>query len=245
LNRGSVLRILDSKEPEDQAIINECPKIHQFLSEESKEHWEFIINALNDIGISYVHNPNLVRGLDYYDHTCFEFTVPSETSRIAILGGGRYNNLVSQLSEGKQQCGAVGWSAGVERLIDLLPDSNKEWDTTPTQVAVVPIHESQSMNPAVTKMVIAITTFLRHNGISCFIIQDPKGTLGVGKLMRMASSRQCPFTILIGDTELNSRSVVIKDLKTRTQTSVPIDNAKNTFPSILQHLRGSLQKNKS
>ena len=112
------LRILDSKDPKDSEILINAPKISEHLSEESKNYFNQVKKLLNDNKIKFFEDPKLVRGLDYYSHTAFEFQTNEDKRQNAILAGGRYDNLISMISS--RDIPGVGWAAGIERLMDLI-----------------------------------------------------------------------------------------------------------------------------
>jgi histidyl-tRNA synthetase len=118
------LRILDSKNSEDMQIIKECPKINLFFDKESRDFFDGITNGLNQLGIKFELNPSLVRGLDYYNHTAFEYKTFEEKSQNTILAGGRYDSLVKML--GGDESTGVGWAAGIERIALNLVSKSKE-----------------------------------------------------------------------------------------------------------------------
>ena len=118
------LRILDSKNSEDLQIIKECPKINLFFDKESRDFFDGITNGLNQLGIKFELNPSLVRGLDYYNHTAFEYKTFEEKSQNTILAGGRYDSLVKML--GGDESTGVGWAAGIERIALNLVSKSKE-----------------------------------------------------------------------------------------------------------------------
>jgi len=118
------LRILDSKNSEDLEIIKECPKINSFFDKESSDFFDGITKGLNQLGIKFELNPSLVRGLDYYNHTAFEYKTFEEKSQNTILAGGRYDGLISML--GGDDSTGVGWAAGIERIVLNLVSKSKE-----------------------------------------------------------------------------------------------------------------------
>ena len=122
------LRILDSKDPKDSEILVNAPKISEHLSEESKNYFNQVKKLLNDNKIKFFEDPKLVRGLDYYSHTAFEFQTNEDKRQNAILAGGRYDNLISMISS--RDIPGVGWAAGIERLMDLISikDEKSELD---------------------------------------------------------------------------------------------------------------------
>jgi histidyl-tRNA synthetase len=119
------LRILDSKDAGDQALVADAPKIDQFFSKETGEFFEAVTKGLDAAGVAWTRNPALVRGLDYYRHTAFEFITDRLGAQGTVLGGGRYDGLMQSL--GGAPTPAVGWAAGIERLAMLVGTSEDDW----------------------------------------------------------------------------------------------------------------------
>src|ERR1700730_1507005 len=115
---GNPLRILDSKNPQMQEIVAGAPLLTEHLDPESREHFDTLCNTLNDIGVAYQVNPRLVRGLDYYSRTVFEWTTDALGAQGAVCAGGRYDGLVAQL--GGPSTPGIGWAMGQERIVMLL-----------------------------------------------------------------------------------------------------------------------------
>ena len=162
------LRILDSKDPRDKAYVAGAPLIDDFLSGEAQDFFAAVTSGLDAAGVSYVRNPALVRGLDYYRHTAFEFVTDRLGAQGTVLGGGRYDGLMESL--GGAATPAVGWAAGVERLAMLVggrADSS-------ASIAILP--ESDALE----EKALAIATELRRKGISCWTAyrQPPKKRVG-------------------------------------------------------------------
>lgn len=114
------LRILDSKNPDLQAVIHNAPALNEYLTDESRTHFEGVLSTLDDAGVAYVRNHRLVRGLDYYSRTVFEWVTTELGAQGTVCAGGRYDGLIAQL--GGKANHAIGFALGVERLIDLLED---------------------------------------------------------------------------------------------------------------------------
>ena len=129
------LRILDSKNNEDKEVIEKSPKILNFLDDESNFYFEAVLNNLKKLNIEFSVNPHLVRGLDYYNHTAFEFVTFEDKSQNAVLAGGRYDGLVSSL--GGKNLSGVGLASGIERIILNL----KEIDINKKIIALVALSE--------------------------------------------------------------------------------------------------------
>jgi len=117
------LRILDSKDPRDQALVHEAPRIDDFLSGEAGRYFLAVCDGLDAAGVAWHRAPTLVRGLDYYRHTAFEFVTDRLGAQGTVLGGGRYDGLIETL--GGPHTPAVGWAAGIERLAMLVADAGK------------------------------------------------------------------------------------------------------------------------
>ncbi len=120
---GNPLRILDSKNPEMQAIVADAPLLTENLDPESRDHFDAVCGSLKDIGVPYVVNPRLVRGLDYYTRTVFEWTTDALGAQDAVCSGGRYDGLIAQL--GGESTPGVGFAMGVERAVELLVQAQR------------------------------------------------------------------------------------------------------------------------
>jgi histidyl-tRNA synthetase len=117
------LRILDSKDPRDRALVHEAPRIDEFMSGEAERFFVAVCDGLDAAGVKWERAPTLVRGLDYYRHTAFEFVTDRLGAQGTVLGGGRYDGLIETL--GGEHTPAVGWAAGIERLAMLVGDAGK------------------------------------------------------------------------------------------------------------------------
>src|SRR5262249_32695394 len=147
----------DSKDPKDQELLKNAPRIAEFYNENSKEFFATICNTLKDMGIKFHINPFLVRGLDYYTHCVFEFRTTALGAQDAILSGGRYDQLIE--TRGGPSTPGVGWAAGIERLAMLTPL------TAPPlrSFAVIPVHNS------VEQKAFELAYKLRSEGFGCEI----------------------------------------------------------------------------
>jgi len=208
------LRILDSKDRRDQKFVADAPKIDEFLSDEAKAFFYAVTSGLDAAGVKWKRAESLVRGLDYYRHTAFEF-VPDEGSAAAdalgsqstILGGGRYDGLMESL--GGPPTPAVGWAAGIERLA-MLVDTERSKENEDWLIAVVPVGE-QAENEAQT-----IAAQLRSAKIPCDI-----GLRGnVKKRMQRASASAASYVLMLGDDEIANGVVTIRDMKTGDQAEL-------------------------
>lgn len=219
----NILRILDSKDPKDQALLKDCPNILEFIEEDKKHHFNQVLSMLQELGIEYEITPKLVRGLDYYDSTVFEIIVPSENSSLTIGGGGRYDGLIH--SYGAQTTPAVGFGTGIERIIQtLLEQECQNLPVTSLDAYIIPI-ESEMLPHAYQ-----ITHLLREHNICCDI--DLSGKKLKNTLPR-AVELNARFAILIGSEEMQQSMCKIKDLTTRQEQSILIDDVCEFIKSSL------------
>ena len=168
------LRILDSKDPRDKAFVGDAPKIDDFLSGEAQDFFGRVTDGLKAAGVEYVRAPSLVRGLDYYRHTAFEFVTDRLGAQGTVLGGGRYDGLIEAL--GGPSTPAVGWAAGIERLAMLVGDGGEESvvQPVPIRLAVVVVARHESHEPSLEIPAFELCTYLRHNGVVAdFVSRGP------------------------------------------------------------------------
>jgi histidyl-tRNA synthetase len=146
------LRILDSKDPDDRGVAHAAPKIDYYLSAEASDFFAAVTAGLDAAGVAWVRNPALVRGLDYYRHTAFEFVTDRLGAQGTVLGGGRYDGLIENL--GGPETPAVGWAAGIERLAMLVEAPGSQ------RPSVVLVSESDDLNSVVWRISFGLR---RHN----------------------------------------------------------------------------------
>lgn len=209
------LRILDSKDPEDQKILLEAPSMKDFLSEESREFFNSILANLEKLQIPFVVNEKLVRGLDYYCHTVFEFTTTLLGSQSAILSGGRYDGLIETL--GGPKTPGVGWAAGIDRLCDIT--SEVLLSKPNSIVCLLPADsfgekEAPSVAQSLRKLDKTVEILISGN---------------FGKKMKRADKLQADYVIILGENELKNNKVVIKNMKTSVQDEVSLTQISNFF----------------
>ena len=203
------LRILDSKVDEDREIIKNAPRLPASLTTQSKQHFEQVTNALDKAGINWKLDTNLVRGLDYYSHTAFEFITGELGSQGTVLGGGRYDGLSAML--GGPDMGAVGFAAGVERLALLI----KQNDEFTYDIAVVIADDNVASDG------FALAQSLRLQGLKTDI---PMATQ-LGKKLKRASLIGCKLSFIIGENEIKSDTVMVKIMITGEQKQIGISEA--------------------
>ena len=202
------LRILDSKNKNDNEICQDAPKILDFYSKEAKNKFEEIKNLLSNYSIEFEVNPNLVRGLDYYCHTVFEFKSNELGSQDTLIGGGRYDGLTKIL--GGPDIPGVGWAGGVERIMMLIEEDIKVQQKTHLIV----------MKEDFRSYGLDILNKLRKNNVSIFF--DYKYNLK--KSLSFASNVNARYAIIIGEEEVKKHSYTIKDLKKNTQKTILFDS---------------------
>jgi len=216
------LRILDSKDPGDIRINADAPAFDRYLSEASRTFFAHVSNGLDRIGAAHRLNPRLVRGLDYYTHTVFEFVTNDLGAQGTVLAGGRYDGLV-ELMGGPSMAG-VGWAAGIERLAMLIAEP----PAAPRPVALVPIGEAGEA------MALIIAETLRSGG--CNVDLSYSGNLQ--RRMRRANRVNARAAVLIGEDEAARNVVTLRDLDSGEQNEIPIDLSLSDLRARLRALYG-------
>lgn len=217
------LRILDSK---DKAVIElnkSAPDILKYLDDESRVHFERVKLLLEKLGISYVRNPNLVRGLDYYSRTVFEWTTDKLGAQGTICGGGRYDGLVEKL--GGKSIPAAGFAIGVERLVELLKIENLCRNGERLDVYIVQTPE--------TALEIGSTLALdmRNAGIS---VISNIGSTGFKSQLKKADRSGAKLALIIGENELLTQTVTVKQLDSGRQFTVSNENLLTEIDGYLE-----------
>ncbi len=220
------LRILDCKVPEDQLIVKDAPKMKQYLSETSEARFQKVLDTLEDMAIPYEIDDTLVRGLDYYSETVFEFHYTSKQGNNygAIGAGGHYDKLVKEL--GGPDVPGVGFSFGVERIVSVLKDDNliPENPSMDLDVYVMPIGEgSQGYALNVADDI----RLLGYKVDMCF--DDVK----LANMFKRAEKKDAKFAVIIGEDEVKNNKVIIKNLQTKEQFESPVEQAAETLDELL------------
>jgi histidyl-tRNA synthetase len=206
------LRVLDCKVPEDQPIIATLPVIADSLDEESKKHFAAVKAALDAAGVVYTLNPRLVRGLDYYTRTTFEFTHGGLGAQNAILGGGRYDGLSEAI--GGPKAPGIGFAMGLDRLVLTLQAQEAAQPAAAAKkldAYIAPLGDS--LNAAA----LALARELRRGGLS---VELGDGRFRLKKSFE-AADRVARKIVIMGEDELASGILTVKDFATGTQTKVP------------------------
>lgn len=215
----NVLRILDSKDPQDQRFLENAPQLSKYLTEEATDHFNKVKTLLKGLGINYEINPKLVRGLDYYNKTVFEVTAGELGAQNAIGGGGRFDGLPSLLGGPDLPC--VGFAAGLERMIQTMLGQNVSLPDPPhPKIFLIPLGEK-------AKEYCTLLVFkLRHSQIAAEIDWDSRKP---GKALEHAMKIGSTYALFIGDDELNSQTIQLKELATRKEIPLHL----NDLPKFL------------
>ena len=197
------LRILDSKDESDKEILLNAPKINEYLSKESQNFFNDIKLMLTDNNILFKEDEKLVRGLDYYTHTAFEFQTNEEKRQNAILAGGRYDKLINMISS--RDIPGIGWAAGMERLSDLLLNK-KNYSKFQKKILYAVQEESYLSNSSILKQIYRAD-----------ISHEIKVNKNIKKLFTYADKNKFNFILLIGEEEFKSQSIILKNLDDKSQ----------------------------
>ena len=201
------LRILDSKDPRDRPAADNAPGIDEFMTSEAQDFFGAVTGALDAAGVEWTRNGRLVRGLDYYRHTAFEFVTDRLGAQGTVLAGGRYDGLIESL--GGPATPAVGWAAGIERLGMMI-----EMPVAPSpKVALVPLGERAEV------AAVGISANLRWAGIAC----DMAFKGNMKRRMQKAAASGARFAIILGDDELSRGEAGLKNMATGEQMIVKIE----------------------
>src|SRR5437762_5270856 len=203
------LRVFDCKVPEDQPIIDKLPRISQYLDEPCRQHFEQVKSILNAVGVEFRENDRLVRGLDYYTRTAFEFTHGALGAQNAILGGGRYDGLSESL--GGPQAPGIGFAIGEDRLVLALQESADAVQRKP-DVYIAPLGNGMDREGA------SLARELRRHDV---VVELGDETFRLKKSLETASKIGARFALILGENEAKSGSFALKNLATGEQVSVP------------------------
>jgi histidyl-tRNA synthetase len=203
------LRVLDSKDEGDKRIVADAPVMRDHLTEDARRFYDGVLGYLTRFGVPFRQNDRIVRGLDYYSHTAFEFVTNRLGAQGTVLGGGRYNGLVEEM--GGPSTPSVGWAAGIERLSMLLAAP----PPAPRAVAVIPVAEAQE------GAALDLARRLRAAGVATEIAY--KGNLK--RRMERANKINARAALILGESEVAQGVVQLRDLDAGSQDSIPADEA--------------------
>jgi histidyl-tRNA synthetase len=203
------LRVLDCKVPEDQPIIAKLPRIIDFLDESCRQHFQAVQDLLTAVGVPFVINPRLVRGLDYYTRTAFEFTHGALGAQNAILGGGRYDGLSEAL--GGPKAPGIGFAIGEDRLV-LALSQTAESLSHPPDAYLAPLGAGMNREAA------RLARELRREGV---VVELGDESFRLKKSLETASKIGARYALIIGDNEVKADAFAVKNLATGEQITVP------------------------
>lgn len=217
------LRVLDSKEKADQEVVEGAPSILDYLDSESQEHLDQVQKLLDALGIDYVMDSRMVRGLDYYNHTIFEFITEVNGSDLTVCAGGRYDGLVSYF--GGPETPGFGFGLGVERLLLLLEEQEVELPGLPALDVYV-----ATLGVEVNEAATILVQSLRRQGLT---VEREYLNRKLKAQFKAADQFQAKALLTLGGSELESGSVVLKNNKTREQLEVSMQDLEQNAPAIL------------
>ncbi|MCB1116517.1 MAG: histidine--tRNA ligase [Chlamydiia bacterium] len=212
------LRILDSKDEKEQALLKGAPSILEFLNEDNRKHFETLCALLKESCIPFEVTPGLVRGLDYYNQTVFEITSDVLGAQNTIGAGGRYDGLLPAVGGPDLPC--IGFSTGIERILHTMEGQNISFpEKKGPLVALIPLGEEAK------KKAHTLLYSLRHERISAVSIDAKK----IQKALQQAEQMNASFAVIIGEEELKNQSAQVKTMKTRETKTLPLDTLIDTF----------------
>ena len=220
------LRVLDSKEKEDKVAVKNAPSILDYLDEESQVHFDEVRTMLDSLNIPYVIDTNMVRGLDYYNHTIFEFITTIDKSELTICAGGRYDSLVEYF--GGPETAGFGFGLGLERLLLVLDKQGIE----------LPVEESLDVYIAVlgsgaNGKALELVQAIRYQGFKA-----ERDYLGrkIKAQFKSADTFKAKTVITLGESEVESGQVNVKNNSTREEVTVSFEELTNNFAAVLKQL---------
>ena len=212
------VRILDTKISHEIDILKDAPVIYDFLSEDDKTHFNEVMDLLDGLNIPYTRDNHLVRGLDYYCRTTFEITSEVLGGQDALCGGGRYDNLVELL--GGKPTPAIGFAAGVERILIALNEKTPQSEKFECDIYVITMLQDSIK----TGMIVA--NQLRQSG---FRVEMDSLRRSMKSQLREANKMRAKYTVILGEEELKSKKITIKEMGTGDQKTIEIDSILSFF----------------
>ncbi|HGK6533642.1 TPA: histidine--tRNA ligase [Streptococcus agalactiae] len=220
------LRVLDSKEPEDKLAVENAPSILDYLDESSQAHFDAVCHMLDALNILYIIDTNMVRGLDYYNHTIFEFITEIEDNELTICAGGRYDGLVSYF--GGPETPAFGFGLGLERLLLILGKQGIPLPIENTVDLYIAVLGSEANLAALD-----LAQSIRHQGFK--VERDYLGRK-IKAQFKSADTFNAKVIMTLGSSEVDSKEVSLKNNQTRQEVKVSFENIKTDFSSVLKQL---------
>ena len=220
------LRVLDSKEKEDKAAVAQAPSILDFLDEESQEHFAAVRSMLESLDVPYVINTNMVRGLDYYNHTIFEFTTDVAGNELTICAGGRYDGLVDYF--GGPETPAFGFGMGMERLLLILEKQGAALPFETGLDAYIAV-----LGEAANRSALELVQALRNQG---FAAERDYLDRKLKAQFKSADTFRAKTIITLGESEIESGQVTVKNNATRQEVVVGLDQVQENYQAVLEKL---------
>lgn len=219
------LRILDSKNPEMQAVVEAAPVMIDYLDEESSQHFQGLRSLLDAAGVAYTVNPRLVRGLDYYSRTVFEWVTDALGSQGAVCSGGRYDGLVEKL--GGRSTPAIGWAMGIERFVALYEACGGEAPAMDADVYVVAVGDGA------LEQAFAIAEELRDK-VADIRLEVNLGGGSFKSQLKRADKSNAEYALILGEQEIAKKCVGLKPLRsTEDQSSIAFETLAETLAGLL------------
>lgn len=220
------MRILDCKSPVCKELCENAPVVIDYLCDECEEHFTQVKRHLDATNIKYTVNPHIVRGLDYYTRTVFEFVSGDIGAQSTVCGGGRYDGLISQM--GGQPTASLGFAMGIERLMMVLEAQSTELPGAPTcDLYIAAMGENASFKAT------ALCNSLREDG---YAVQTDICAKGLKAQMKFANKIGAKFTIVLGDDELAANTAKLKCMQTGDETEIKLDELSEELFSALNKL---------
>ena len=221
-HEANPLRVLDCKVPGCRDAVEGAPSIREHLCQSCRDHFAAVTGSLSELGIRYVENPRLVRGLDYYTRTTFEVQMTSLGAQNAVAGGGRYDGLVEAL--GGPATPAVGFAVGMDRLVELLSEN--------TVLAKDRLIFIACLGDEAKKLGFSWQCALNRRGFQAEIDYAGKG---LKSQMKRADRLNADFVLMLGEDELKNQSALLRDMETKEQVPVPFDGIVERLAQILSN----------
>jgi histidyl-tRNA synthetase len=215
------LRVFDCKVESCASIIANAPRILDYLCSDCEVHFSRVKSLLHELHIYFIINPQMVRGLDYYTKTAFEVKSNALGAQNAIAGGGRYNGLVSSL--GGPEVAGIGFGVGLERLISCLPEDSIIKFKTDLFIA--------ALGAQAQKLAFGLTNELRRTGISAEMDYADKS---LKSQLKRADKLNSSFTLIFGDKEIEEKKIVLRNMQTKDQQTMPLDDLLKSIIKIIK-----------
>ncbi len=217
------LRVLDCKNPSCRSQVEEAPSIQEHLCEECSDHFAVVQKGLQQLGVHYSLNKFMVRGLDYYTRTTFEFITGDLGAQAAVGAGGRYDGLIEQL--GGPKVPGIGFALGMERLV-LLLQQNQEKETAPNEIELF----VAGLGEAASEFAFPLVHALRQKGLR--VAMDHEGR-SLKSQMKQANKAGARYVLIIGDNELEEGLAVLRDMQSQEQQDIKIDTGADQISQLL------------